>query len=363
MRIGRLDRYIAKAVLGSYAASLVFLIFLMIVFETLRSAPDYVRTAHTNGMSTLSLIMKIGHYHLLNLPFLFVTVAPFVTVIACMFSVSRFMAQNEIVPMLFTGRSMLRVLLPAVVTALVSGLAMAAIWEWVLSPRVEPRDRLQSLLESGKEKTSVDEIVVRPGGDTNKVLFCGRFFHATERIENLVLFERGTQREDVILTRASAASWDRSSGDWKLEGGTEQSGSLRQPRAWLRLGDLTPDLVWRSGKSTREVNDLSYSELIDLQVLRPSRVDYLIAFHRHITFPLANLVLLFLALPFAVHFERGRSTERVIIAIGVCAVYLVFDMACQNAGLRGWMHPFVSAWLPALVFGSLGLVQFGGMRT
>lgn len=85
MGIGRLDRYVAKAVLGSYAASLVFLVFLMVMFETLRSAPDYFRCAKVNGMSLWSLIGTIAHYHLLNLPFLFVTVAPFVTVIACMF--------------------------------------------------------------------------------------------------------------------------------------------------------------------------------------------------------------------------------------------------------------------------------------
>jgi len=366
MLLPRLDRYVAKSVLGSYAASLVFLVALMVMFDTLRAAPEYVRNVSENGLSTLQLIGMVGYYHYLNLPFLFVTVAPFVTVIACMFAVSRLMGQNEIVPMLFTGRSMLRILLPAVLTAVASGLAMRGSGEWVLSPRVESRDRVQSLLESGKEKTWVDEIVVRPSGDTTRVLFCGRFFHDKERIENLVLYERGgkgTAREDVLLVNASAGVWDKSRSDWRLESGTEQSSNERRPREWLGLHELTPDLVWRAGKSSREVNDLSYSELMDLHFLKPARADYLIAFHRHITFPLANLVLLSLALPFAVHFERSRRIERVIFAIAVCALYLVVDLTCQNAGLRGWMHPLVSAWLPTLVFGSLGLVHFGGMRT
>ena len=113
MRLNRLDRYVAANVLGSYAASLLFLVFLMIVFETLRNVADYARVASKLGLTTMQLATMIGRYHLLNIPFLFVSVAPFVTVIAVMFAVSRLMAQNEIVPMLFTGRSMLRVLRPA----------------------------------------------------------------------------------------------------------------------------------------------------------------------------------------------------------------------------------------------------------
>jgi lipopolysaccharide export system permease protein len=364
MRLNRLDRYVAANVLGSYAASLLFLVFLMIVFETLRNVADYARVASKLGLTTLQLATMIGRYHLLNIPFLFVNVAPFVTVIAVMFAVSRLMAQNEIVPMLFTGRSMLRVLRPALLTAVGSGVAMGLMWELVLTRLVEPRDRMQSLLETGEVKESIDDLVVRPGGGSRRLLFfVTHFFPREARIEGLLLFDRGSSPEDSLRVSAAEATWDAQRGDWALVGGSELKGNKGNLREWLGLPEVTPDQLFRAGKSSREASDLSYSELLDLRQLKPGRQDYVITFHRHFTFPLANLVLMLLALPFAVNFERGRRIERVIFAIAVCAVYLVFDLACQNAGFRGWLHPLVSAWLPTLVFGSFGLVSFAGMRT
>ena len=365
---GILDRYVAKTVLGSYLASLLFLVFLMMVFETLRNVSDYVRTAKQLELTTVELATMICRYHALNMPFLFVSVAPFVTVIAVMFAISRLMAQNEIVPMLFTGRGMLRILRPALLAALGSAVLMGGLWEWVLSPLVEPRDRIRSMLETGKPKGALEDLVLRLPGENMRLLFCGRFFHdevvgpgqVQNRMEGIRLFEKG---ESVLQVTASKATWDQELPDWVLELGTEQSGTHRKPRHRLELPELTPDLVWRAGKSSRETSDLSYSELLDLRALKPARRDYVISFHRHITFPLANIVLTLLALPFAVNFERGRRIERVIFAIGVCAVYLVFDLACQNAGFRGWLHPLVAAWAPTLVFGSFGLVFFAGMRT
>jgi lipopolysaccharide export LptBFGC system permease protein LptF len=132
---------------------------------------------------------------------------------------------------------------------------------------------------------------------------------------------------------------------------------------WLGMAGLTPELLWRTGKEAREAAGLSYSELLDLRSLRPGRRDFVLAFHSHLTFPIANLILLMLALPFAVHFDRSSRAERVLFAVAVCAAYLVADLTCQTLGRTGDLHPVFAAWLPTIVFGSLGVVFFGSVRT
>ena len=104
-------------------------------------------------------------------------------------------------------------------------------------------------------------------------------------------------------------------------------------------------------------------ELAELIQLRPNRKDVRLAFHRHITYPLANLLLLLLALPMAVRFERGSRIDRILIAIGLCGGFMLVDMICQSLGQRGDLHPIVAAWSPTILFGSLGIVLFGGIRT
>ena len=117
------------------------------------------------------------------------------------------------------------------------------------------------------------------------------------------------------------------------------------------------------------LNDLPLSALDTIYmapaggILDGSALHAMIAFHYRLTWPLANLVLLLLALPFAVHFERGSKIGRVILAIAICGGYLVVDLTCQNLGRQEYLHPIVASWTPTILFGSLGMVMFGGMRT
>ena len=129
------------------------------------------------------------------------------------------------------------------------------------------------------------------------------------------------------------------------------------------MPSLTPKVVIDSNKAQRETSGLSYTELRTLMETRPGVQDYVLAYHVHFTFPIANLILLMLALPFAVNFERGRRIERIGFAIAVCAGYLIMDLICQNLVFRDFLDPIVAAWTPTIVFGSLGAVVFGGVRT
>ncbi|MCC6671042.1 MAG: LptF/LptG family permease [Planctomycetes bacterium] len=360
----RLDRYVARPVLSAWGFAFLFLVFMLTVFDVLLNVARYVTVAERRGLSVAEMLLNLLHYHLLGVPFVFVTVAPFVTVIAAMFALASLMANSEMVPMLFSGRSMLRNLRVVLVTAAGAAAAMACLWSLVIPALVEPRERLQNLLtKEGSAAITLDTVVLRDPGDPRRTLFANRYLHEQLKMEGVLLFDRGLARGDEVAVRAASATWNPERRDWELEAGVRQTGTRILAQAMLELGTVTPEIVWRSGKDRSETTNLSYAELRELRELRPNRRDFVIAYHQHLTFPLANIVLLLLALPFAVHFERGRRIERVLVAIGVCAAYLVTDLTCQNLGYRGDVHPVVAAWSPTILFGSLGVVLFGAMRT
>ena len=181
-------------------------------------------------------------------------------------------------------------------------------------------------------------------------------------ISGLAMVDAGSVRADTVFVEARSATWDEELSDWRLEDGRRITMSSERKIDQLGISKMTPDLLWRLGKEGREVVELSYTDLIDLRELRPGRRDLELALQSHITFPLANVVLLLLALPFAVHFERGRRVDRVVFAIALCAAYLIFDLTCHNLG-RSIVNPIVAAWLPTILFGSVGVVFFSGLRT
>ncbi len=360
---GRMDSYVGKAVYGAYFAGLVFLLMMTIVFDVLINLGRYLDNAQANGVGTFELVGNLIHFYTLNVPFMFVVIGPFVTVIAGMFAVSRLMGANEVVPMLFTGRSMVRVLRPLLFVGCISAGLMVVCWQYVIPQLTETHDQLRCGLEGQEAK--IEDLVVRIRDDGSKTLFCDEYDHASRRVTGIAYVDEGSGRQDAILIRATHADWNPETEAWDLTEGTRSTSSRQEQhdQPTLQIPKLTPDLLWRTSKETKELVTMSYTELRDLQMLRPGRRDFVLAFQTHLTFPLANLILLMLALPFSVHFERGRKIERVLFAVLICAVYLIADLTCQNLSRSGYLHPIFAAWLPPIFFGSLGVVFFGSIRT
>lgn len=356
-----LDRYVGRAMLGSFGASLAFFLFLTIVLDVLHQLDDYLDGAEERGRGTFGLLGDLAGYYLLQIPVQFVLIAPFATVIGCMFAVARLMAQNELQPMLFVGRSMGRILRPALLCGLASALGMVACWQWAV-PRVATAvTEARSTLTGGDRK--IEDVVLELRGERFEGLRVSRYDPRERRLEGVGLLREGSAPGDAALVQAAAATWDEQVGDWRLEGGWRRTGAGEQPCQFLGAPELLPERILEQGLQEIDCDLLSYGELWQLREQRPHRKDVVMALHRHITFPLANLILLLLALPFAISFERGSRIERVLGAIGVCAAYLLFDLTCQSLGLNGFLHPVVMAWSPTILFGSLGVVMYGGIRT
>ena len=136
---GRMDRYVGWTVVEAYLGALVFMIFLSILVDTLMNMRGYIQIGAEFDIPFMRLLGYLAEYYAVLMPFLFVTVAPFVTVIACMFAVSRLMSSNEVAPMIFTGRSLYRVLYPVLLVGMLSAVLMAACWELVIPALAETK--------------------------------------------------------------------------------------------------------------------------------------------------------------------------------------------------------------------------------
>ena len=340
---------------------------MFVVLDLVFRMDTYVSAASEAGLGVWDMATRILSYELLAVPILFIQVAPFVTVIASMFALTRLMSANEVVPMLFVGRSVRRVLLPMVVLAGGSGLVMAATWQWVV-PQVRADYEDAKLFLRGKGGALVlHTIALRSPRQPEIELFAYRYLIAERKLEGVVLYERAADELQSHYIGAESAVWDGARGDWKLVEGYEivvvEGVTEVRPRAFLGVESITPKLVVQSEKEKKGAALLSYQELRELLTLRSDRTDYRLAMHRHWTAPLSNLVLLLLALPFGLRFERGSRIEFVLMAMGLCALFMLSEFTCQNLVFRGSMHPVIGAWAPTIVFGSLAAVMFGGVKT
>ena len=84
--------------------------------------------------------------------------------------------------------------------------------------------------------------------------------------------------------------------------------------------------------------------------------------HRRFAFPLANFILLLLGLPFVMRSESQSIILGLSMALALGTGYLIFTVICAHLGNVGGLNPMLSAWLPVLFFGALGLTLFDSIE-
>ncbi|MBL8751894.1 MAG: LptF/LptG family permease [Planctomycetes bacterium] len=356
-----LDRYVGRIATGAFLAALLFFLFVSVLSHLLRFLPQLTDRAAEKDIGGLEMAWFLLVYYAKLSPVLFTMVAPFATAIAGMFAVSRLQHANETVPMLFVGRSIHRVLRPVLLVGAVAAGGMAACWQWVIPHVGADITNADRFIQKGDTKFEV--LVDERTGEASEYVYVRRFYPDQGRLEDVHFLTQGALAADTVLVTAPVAIWDAAARDWRLEQGWSKRAGRDEPQQWLGRGELTPEVLLRKGRDTIDAEFLSYSDLVEMVDARPNQPDIRLALHRHITWPLANVLLLLLVLPLAVHFERGSRIERVLGAIGLCGGYMLVDMTCQSLGGQGQLHPVVAAWTPTIVFGALGIVMFGSTRT
>ncbi len=364
---GRLDRYVGTLFVSSYSTALLLVVGLFWILD-LASHVDQFFEPWPDG--TVVGSGTIVRYELLNLPFLFLQVAPLVTLVAGMFTVNRLLRAREVVGVLGAGISAHRLLLPALIGGVLAAAGMFGIREWLSVSLSSQRDALLDVLENRRWEPTYEALWLRDLSGNNVRL---GVFHPgavakqdqpasepwAEDLEAILRDDRG-----VTNVRAKRATWD---GDgWALEGSVStRVGVEKEVAAPERLEGFafTPRLARTYRRARDNPLELSFSEVRDLMARDPDNVIYQTLLQYHMTFPLANLVLLLVVLPVMLGYERGKGTERMAIGGGLALFYFALDFVFRNLGLEGGLSPVLASWVPLLVFGSLGVVLFDSMKT
>lgn len=373
--LGRLDRYIGGLFVTSYATALFLVVGLFLILDMASNLDDYLEPWPDGSRASNVLI---AWYYLLDLPFLFLQVAPFVTLVAGLFTVSKLLKFNEVVAILGAGVSSWRLLAPVFLLGAFSGVLMFGVREAVSTLLASQRDALRQVLENKSTDLVYSNLWVRDlNGSAVRLdefrpsetiaAASGATEKAPPRVDGLEAILRSRTHWSSIQA-VSAVFLPRGSGmGWKLEGGLhdEVVGSKKRSEAveWLDGFEFTPELAVTCWRARENPLELSFREVRELSLRNPDDVVYQTLSQYHLTFPLANLVLLLVGVPLLMRRDRTRATEGIATGAILCVFYFATDFVLRNLGLQGSLDPLFAAWLPVLVFGSLGLVLYDSMKS
>ena len=355
--ISRLDRYVARYYVSSWCVSAVFFVGLYGVYDLFAHFDDLLEGLDQDLLSA----GDVGLMYALQMPSIFLMVAPFVMVMAAIITLLRLQRHNEFMAMILTGRSARRVMRPLFLLTLV--LLGGLVWvQEVAAPRVAlERDDLRwSLLHPGKERV-IESVKLRDAEDR---LFVAHDFLVTRGTIARLSVSYKDDLERSIHVTGEYAEYDPEAGGWRFERGTtsvrEASGKdVSMQDAFFVSTDVRPEELLAE---SREPFDLSYADVLGLSERYPGSRRYRLLRHYHVTFPLSVLLLVLLAGPLVVHLEPSRRVRGLGLAILACLGFLILDATLRDLGSRGSMQPVLAAWLPVIVAGSLATVLFDALE-
>ncbi|MFK5957188.1 MAG: LptF/LptG family permease [Planctomycetota bacterium] len=350
----RFDRYVLFAFLIQWVVVACAFLGLFSVLEILGKADEFQEAL---AMESLGISGgDIFYYYMLNLPFLLLQFAPYITLIAGLGTVAQLLRNREWTPILVAGRATWRAFLPIFFAAGLISFGLGLFRETHLPNYLRAHESLQRQLFNQIQWQPLD-LWTRGEGDVR--LHAARFIPGDKPVINgLEVFALDASGKDERVL-AKRAVWE--SGAWQLTKGVRIYDKGEEPIARYFHAGLAPRDLERSYFAHKRPLELS---AVDLKALLKGDPD-----HRQAEtllwglriWPLIPLILLALGLPFALSFERRSSLEGVATGLLLCAFYFVIDLLMRDFGGRGALSPWLAGTAPVLFFGSLGLWSFGRM--
>jgi lipopolysaccharide export system permease protein len=351
--LGTFSRYILRVFFSQFLLLLISFTALLQLFDLLSNSIDVLRKSDSG-------LAGLGLYALLRLPEIVSFLIPFVVLLAALMTLARLERDNEILAYKASGAPYNAVLL-----AFMPAVLAVAVFHFVLADQVVPRAinamvRLDIYVDKISRADDSPYIFIQDGRSVVEVARVEQFGAELRRVK---IYTRG---DDGILTRlrqAASAHYDMQQHGWTLEG------------VWTT--DVAHDHATQSEFADRESWDTSltpveFSNLIELPQAMPLSKIWAFAtsnevgvrptyfyeawLQKRFAIPVSSILMILLAAPVAHSvYQRGRGLAGGM-AIGFILgfLYFVADGLVMSLGESGAVPPVVAAWMPILVFASIG---------
>lgn len=372
--IRRLDRYVFRIFLASLAAGVLFAAGLLVLtdqfqhFDEMVQASRKLREAGHKELAGQVLPMALRFYAY-EVAIRFFQYCPFVTFFAAVFTASRLHRTNETVAMLATGTSLQRGFMVVFLGAAAIATIQIGFREYLLPRMAADQALVRSVIIDYNPRYVVDDVsVVDELGNHysfshyDPAEASGTGFSAYSADQNVyksisaksARFETRPAGLSLILTGGRYYSVGREGG----KGGDS-----------VVIDELPPEFVIKpadcevAARAKGDPDYLSITELDTIARRMPNVARFQISLHSVFTLAIANFILPLLGLPCVLRADRRTTLEGAVFAFMLCVLYFAATLFCYQLGAHNTLGAVFAAWLPTVIFGSLGIALFEGMRT
>jgi LPS export ABC transporter permease LptG len=356
-----IDRYLVREYLMFMGLGLAVAATLFIVIDLLQTLDRYLRLKPP-------MVYIFAHF-LYRLPAALLEFLPVVMLVATIFLFLTLSRYHELTALKAAGISLYRVSAPilglGLVVAVTAGLFQELVLP-VLNERGDEVDRVKIRGQAPRHLQSRQRLWVRSADS--------RFYRVellnpgTNDLYGVTILEidrafRLVGRLDARRAHWTAPGWELSDGAYREFGPDGKVQTVPFGLTALDLKEEMDDFI----RIQKPVNTMSFLELRDytaqLQAAGFEIRKYLVELYSKLSFPLVNLVMVLVAIPFALQAPRGGRLVGIGLAIAIMAGYLVVHYVALAFARADLLPPLIAAWTANVIFMGIGVSLLLRART
>jgi lipopolysaccharide export system permease protein len=356
-----IDRYLVRQFLVFMGVTLAVAAALFVVIDLVQTLDRYLRAKPP-------LIYILEHF-VYRLPAALHEALPIVMLVATIFLFLTLSRYHELTALKAAGMSLYRASAPIMLLAVVVAVGSGLFQELVLPFLNERGDRVDHVKIRGQQPRhlqSRSRLWLR-GGDT-------RFYRVellspvTVELYGVTVLEideryRLVNRLDARKAHWSPQGWDLTDGALREISPTGGVVTVPFQHAAFEMQETFADFT----QIQKPVSAMSYFELKDyvnrLQAAGFQVKKYLVDLYSKLSSPLKNLIMVLVAIPFALQAPRGGRLFGIGLAIGIMAAYTVVHYVALAFSRADLLPPLLAAWTANIIFLGLGASLFLRART
>lgn len=295
-------------------------------------------------------------------PSFLVFTIPMAFLLAVLMAFGRLSADNEIVVIKASGISLIQMLPPVIVCAVIAVLlalgasTVGVPWGNSAFKELSFQVLKRNITATIREKTFWDDI---PG----VVMYTDQYDELSHTLKGIVIHD-GRNPDRPMTIFAGDGSVTSAEGSQALllslhNGSIHMAGAGGLYRL-VHFGEYSMT-IGEKGSSTgisRNEPDMWLSELLrqidDPGTPAKNRLKMLAELHSRFTFPFASLVFAILAVPLGIQNRRSGKSGGFTVSIVIILAYYVLMSVVRTLAERGDVPPAVALWIPNLIFFCLG---------
>ncbi|GAB3229824.1 LptF/LptG family permease [Algoriphagus aestuariicola] len=349
-----LDKLIIKEFLKTYFFVVVMLILIVLVLDFTEKNDTYIR----NSVPAGEILRYMGNYGL----YLNNLLTPITVFIAVIFITSKMAGRTEIVAILSSGVSFVRMLRPFLLGAAMIGAVSFLMNGWILPGATAGVSRFKiAYLDKGRA-SSDPNIHIKVGPDS--YAFLTRYFKANNTGYYFTLEEI---KDGELLAKLSAdrIQWDTAKNVWRLENWKlrklqERGEDYTVGKELDTVLSISPEdfNLPENHHETLKLPELSRQ----IKVLEERGADnvnfYRIERYVRLMSPFAALILTFIGVIMSARKTRGGSGFQIAMGFLLAFVYILLFILSRTFAENGTQYPILAVWLPNILFALTGLVLY-----